>query len=124
MSSVTMSTTVSAPVSAVSAPGMTVTAGAALRAARTERGVLGGGGGQPGRPGGDQVLNGDEPVVRGKEARQVTDRPAQVPRRRHAPVSGGPLARRLGDQFLPGVVRDLILIGLGRAFRHCLSTPS
>ena len=80
---------------------------AALRAARPERGVLRRGGGQPGRPRRDQVIGGDEPVVRGEEARQVADRPAQVPRRRHASVGGGPLARRLGDQFLPGVVRDL-----------------
>ena len=78
---------------------------AALRAACAQGGVLCGGRGQPGGAGGHQVFDGDAPVVRGEEAKRVTDRLAgDAPRRGRISVRGGPLTRRLGDQFLSGVV--------------------
>ena len=104
---------------------------AALRAVRAECGVPRRRCRQPDRPGGDQVLDGDEPVVRAEEVRQVTHHPACVFRGGNATVRGdlrggaavdvGPQFRRLGDQFVPDVVRGLLR--LGRAFRHCLFTP-
>ena len=99
MSSVTMSTTVPAPVSAVSAPGADADRGAALRAARAERGVLRGRRRQPLGAPRDQVLHRYQAVVRGEEAGQAADRlpricpgPAlRAPGLLRAPVCCGPL---------------------------------
>ena len=106
MSSVTMSTTSRAGAQAAASPAADPDQGPALRPVRGEPGLLGRDRGQPPRPGRDQVLQRDVPVVGAQVAAHVA-RDRVVHR-----VAGLDLGRRLRQQGVLLVAPRLSAIGI------------